>query len=89
MEDKEDMPPWKERGSLFGKNLKKTCCLMKANTSPPYECSTCIWQMSQTWPLLELDENEFWLIFYVKKFVVYTISLDLSREKGNKINSHG
>jgi hypothetical protein len=40
-------------------------------------------------PLLELDENEFWLIFYVKQFVVYTIGLDLSREKGNKINNHG
>jgi hypothetical protein len=40
-------------------------------------------------PLLELDENEFWLIFYVKQFVVYTIGLDLFREKGNKINNHG
>jgi len=54
---------------------------MKGNTSPPYECSTCIGQMSQTWPLLEFNENEFWLIFYVKQFVAYTTGLDLIEKK--------
>jgi len=77
--DERKICPLKGRGFTCWKKSLKTCCLMKANTSTPYECSTCIGRMSQTWPLLEFDENEFWLIFYVKQFVVYTTSLDLSK----------